>query len=788
MARQIGDAMSDNTKLDWFPEGPVLGNMDPYSYWFLRTGDAVFDFSKFRTDSETSAESKRFLALQTQNKPFTDTDLQKKITWKTFPTKHTTRYHAIALDHLENVETEFLPAYIFSDKRFMPFQDRIVASLEVSEDSGDADSNAENGGEESQTTRLLHIAPIDDVMMPPLGSVDMNMRLPYTPPTHTKPEQAIIYGVIDDGINLLHEKFQEPSGSSRIDFAWVQDSTAPKFGKSNVMFGREFKGREIESAIKNAANEEEALRHLGLVRHGTQYSSSLTKRFSHGTFVLDQAAGYLPNRELYESKNDDGTVSRKKNVTHPADRRLITVQLARRVSSETSGALYSLFVAAGLRYIFDRAKTVAQNLRNGQGRKIPLVINFSYGLSGGPHNGQHVIERLIDDLITEVDTDSDVGPLIVPMPAGNRFLQNGHASRQASVAQEVSLNMDWVTQPDDGSPNYLEIWVPQSAPGDNVELVIKGPRNSQINKTTFKLPILKNSPMSVGRSFNLSTDEGAPPFARVSVDRLDADMPMGTDCCMQCAENTGVDKTRILIALAPTKQFDESANCLPPGIWSVSATCKLEEGQWIEAWIPRDDTPPGFKSQARTSYLQKRNDDRTDQSTADRKQELGENVPPLEDNAGMSRYGTVSGIATSKSLIVVGGGRILEDNIPSVYSGASHGGIRAPDVMAPADRSRVFSGIVGASGRSGGSFPVNGTSAATPIVARCIGDHLEHNTYANSSEARTAVLEAISDESSRINLESPAANHLKSSSLRAWRGRNRVIKPHLLPQKDMPLT
>ncbi len=45
-----------------------------------------------------------------------------------------------------------------------------------------------------------------------------------------------------------------------------------------------------------------------------------------------------------------------------------------------------------LHYIFDRADRLAARLL-GDGSGFPLVINFSFGFTGGPHGGRDRLER-----------------------------------------------------------------------------------------------------------------------------------------------------------------------------------------------------------------------------------------------------------------------------------------------------------------------------------------------------------------------------------------------------------
>jgi len=459
---------------------------------------------------------------------------------------------------------------------------------------------------------------------------------------------------------------------------------------------------------------------------------------------------------------------------------LITVQIPRRASLETSGALYALFAASGLRYILDRARVVAKAIRkeaSGKGKapKIPLVINFSYGLAGGPHNGQHPIEHLIDDMMAEVDADPDVGPLVVPMPAGNRYALKGHAHRVAEDAGETTLALDWVTQPWDATANYLELWVPQTAAGNPLEVVVTPPPTSDLQPLSVALPVLGPNDPALGTAFEVQNGAGDV-LARVSMDQLDAKQ------LRPAPTGTSGNKVRVLIALRSTQPMEPKGAALAPGVWQVTATCALAQGERIEAWVQRDDTPPGFRRQARMSYLERRDDTPPVPGRATR-EALEEHNTPLDPDAGRSAHGTLSGIATGDSMIIVAGSRLNEDNMPALYSGAAHDGMRCPDLVMPADRSRVHAGVLGASGRSGGSYPVNGTSASAPIMARVCADYLAKTAKRPASAAaKAAILADTTTPLEAPDLDGPAARVLDDANLRALRGRIRTVKLSLLPR------
>jgi|GEM_PF-4238578 len=581
------------------------------------------------------------------------------------------------------------------------------------------------------------LAPLDDAMVP------CDLAEPSVGDLQSigiDPDKAVICGVIDDGINVAHERFVDDEGNPRVDFAWLQDGRldAESSNPSTVLFGREISAAQIKEARAHSDTEEKTLRTLGLVDPARSEATTLSKAFSHGTFVLDTLAGYpgdhtvkrIAGTGIAEMSNGDVEV-------HAKDRRIVAVQLNRRVTVESSGALYALFAILGLQYIVDRARRVAKEIRKPKGKRIPLVVNFSYGLAGGPHNGDHIFERFVEEMISKLDKDPDLGPLLVPMPVGNRYLLKGHAHVEAEQAGEHELKLNWITQPQDKSPNYLEVWIPKpekpkkkgAQAEQKVTLALKPPFGDEdaVLKETFDVGTL------TGQEDRELRDLDGNIVARVTFDVLDAS---NADPKSRSSDRKKYyPKLRILMALAPTRPIADDTASIPPGTWEVSVKAQLASGEFIEGWIQRDDSPPFFWREGRQSYLE----DQGWTLEQQHRDELTEFIEEHDANAGIARYGTLNGLATSESMIRVSGHR-LSDGLRAIYSGEPHEGMVDSDASAICDRSRVVSGLVGTGGRSGSSQIMNGTSASAPIVGRSIADFLSANGFSTSKKAKEAFL------------------------------------------------
>jgi hypothetical protein len=500
----------------------------------------------------------------------------------------------------------------------------------------------------------------------------------YDAPAGLDPASAVIIGCIDDGINIAHDRFrienEDGSFASRVDFAWIQDGEAVA-AKRKPAFGREWLRQEIEEAI-NASNgdEETVLKRLQLVDFTSPGSRSLARRLTHGTGVLDVATG---------TASGDGAAD-------AVNQRIVSVQLPALVTMETSGALLNLFLLAGLHYILERARLISKHVS--PAAPLPVIINFSFGIAGGPHDGRHFIERAFQALIEDHKDSKFGGDVHVVIPSGNLFLTRGHAAVTSSTSSSATVvQLPWRVQPDDHTSSYLEIWLPDSTTDpQDLEVSVQAPGQSQ--------PVNVLTGGNVSQPMILENPESGAAIARLSVDR-----PVEPG------------RWRVLLALAATASTDPSVVVAPSGVWQVTLSATIPQGQMVNAWIQRDNAPVGYTTPARQSWFDDAGYDRFDQA----------GDWQLEDNASpVRRFGTLNGIATAEHLVVIGAYQLRDGN-QSLYSSAADGEtMRTPDASAIADTSRHLPGILAAGARSGSTFALSGTSVATPHAARWIAGEI----------------------------------------------------------------
>lgn len=529
------------------------------------------------------------------------------------------------------------------------------------------------------------------------------------PPEHELHQDAVtgemtITAVIDTALNLANARFRTPDAHgalcrSRIDFAWLQD--APSATNGSLYFGAERTRSDIEAVLARLADDDQsAMQDLGVTSEGYRDFDAARQAVSHGTHVLDRAAGEDPTHAKINS-------------------RIIAVQIPNLATADTSGsALYPLALSA-FEYVFSRALAISI----AAGRAVPLAVNFSYGLGAGPHDGGHPIEgairlllrRYLAALDAALGLNGETDPIVaeVVLPSGNLRLSQAHAVFEAA-APDVTAELNWNLQPDDQSSNYLEVW---ALDGADLASLSMTPPGAQTPVTT--------GAMAEGDERELVCDGAV--IGRL---RLDTPYQVRSGSCRTL---------RLFIALAGTESDESAALCIP-GVWQVRATFSgLSEGARVHAWLQRDDQALGYVTGARPSYL----DDAAYE--ADRLTELGElRLHDVKTPATpIRRAANINGIATrgkdepdsiERRIHIVGGKFECfdadlrpRDNVAPYSGDGEHNGPEAyecrvieVDRLKSSDRSELRRGMLAAGTVSGSEVALAGTSVAAPAHARCL--------------------------------------------------------------------
>ncbi|WP_223424936.1 S8/S53 family peptidase [Tateyamaria pelophila] len=501
-----------------------------------------------------------------------------------------------------------------------------------------------------------------------LGSPDTTQPdVPMSAPT------AII-GIIDHGINIFHHRFRRGATGSRILSAWMQGARRLEDGR--IRFGREWTQAEIEAAQDAAGSDEDALlRQIGVDFAQPGYRP-LGFRSSHGTHVLDLAAGLDP------------TDAAGSNFP------IIAVTLPPEVTRETSGSMLAVPFALGLEYIADRAR----RFMTFHGITVPVYVNFSFGLSGGPRAGLHRLEQTISRVCAN-HTDESGGALTVVTAAGNNNLARGHA---AAPPDADGIDLRWQLQPGDPSANFLEI---------RLEM----PDASDDEPSAFSLTL---------------TPPGSTPLPGLELTGA-ADRDQATVQFLQRhGANIGQvsiwqnpnNITVITLAIDATDPGADNRTVAPAGEWQVSLTSNSTTPSRIDAWILRDDVPGGFRDTGRQSYF-------IDPAYAERDlRGFVQAEDPPDGTGQIRRAGTLNAIATGVSdatleapddaVCWVVGGYTSPVQAASYSATALDALGEKTNISARSDCSPVRFGVKAAGTRSGTRVSISGTSVAAPQVVR----------------------------------------------------------------------
>lgn len=493
-------------------------------------------------------------------------------------------------------------------------------------------------------------------------------------------EGTVTVAVIDDGIAFANDVFRKGLTETRLNAMFIQDANGPK----GIGTGRKLKTKEINQLLvkhtrAGLLDEDAFYTDAGSIDYASAYFSTTMFRRSHGTHVMSLAAGY----DMCEGQEK---------------RPIIAVQLPSQVSEDTTGSNLAPSLRSAIRYILRRARRI--RVGGPDGPVAPLVVNFSYGNFAGPHDGTGIIARIIDSELVSTP-QMQVRALL---PAANSNLGRVHAVVGFdAVPQADAVTLDLVVQPDDMTRNFVQMWMPWSATSPAPDFVtVKvtppfGPQSMEVTATPGSRQVLCNSAGDVVAELSYAFD------------------PMPTD------------RGFIELAVNPTTSNDPAIHTAPAGRWKIC----VEKGtlcsdEVVEVRIKRDETLPGYRNGARQAYFDNPCYVRFTKEGAPLA------VDPAGSDCPVRRAGTLSGFACGTVPIVVGG--LTQSNGQlAVYSsagpiskarGAETANRAGPDATARSDDSLVMYGVLGAGARSGSMVRMNGTSVATPLVARMVAQGL----------------------------------------------------------------
>jgi len=479
----------------------------------------------------------------------------------------------------------------------------------------------------------------------------------------------VVVAIIDQGIAFANARFFT-AGASRIEYLWQQNvlGTVMPAPALSMPFtpGFELDRVAIQNAIAAAnavgAGEDWVYQNFGGLTFGVDGYKPLARRRTHGTHVLDLAAGGINSGQ------------------HP----IIAVDMPEDAVGDPAGSTLSVQAAWGLVYILDRAALLRR-----PDETLPVVANLSYGPHEGPHDGTALLEDFMDR-IWQMANGSNT-PLEIVLAAGNSRQTRTHAAFDLPPARRTNLR--WRLQPGSLSASLMEIWLPQVS-GLNVMVTLTPPN------TSAALPPVSVSPAQLTDAFTPGGNEV------YSARYVPAAAPAVADSIVLSIARTAPD---------PAGAWGDAV--APSGVWRVTLSSATAV-QGIRSWIRRSDTLSGRRARGRQSYF-----DDPRYTRFGRTPSRPRDFDPAGATSYVRRVQTLSGIATGQTTRVIGGYR-NSDFYPAFYS--SHGtrtlgGVpTGPDWLACCDESAVLPGVHGAGTRTGSVVAMNGTSVAAPQATRWI--------------------------------------------------------------------
>ncbi len=502
----------------------------------------------------------------------------------------------------------------------------------------------------------------------PNGSVDEAAGNHASSPVSSFNFDGPVMGVIDVGIPILRESLG--IRANRPAALWVQ-SGAIEGGvcAKDTAYGREISnlaGHPTDPAFFPAAQavRDASAEEAFYINHRFQ---RLVRRASHGSAITDIVAGAADLGDwtaAYAEKTPRAAAASDVAAKAP----LLAVDLPTQIVRYTSRAAMSAYILDALAWMLVRA-----------GPKAQLFVNISLGTITGASKGQSILERAMDEWIA-----ARKGRLSLVVPAGNARTSQCHASipRGAMGIYVACLQV----LPDDATPNFVEISIPQGVEG--VSISVKQP-NGVLSSWVSPGEIL-----SLDNTFHIAYP--APSTVKGQ-------------------------STTALIMIGATDRGDA-----PAGDWIIQVRMETPLTKAIDLWVERDEghfLQPGPARQSKfidpdPSHLGGL-ERQAQAAGALTSRAPGGKTKPL--SVVISTEGTRSSITPKNAIIV--GAMVASSGRRATYSGE---GRNPADVTLYAwgDESPSLRGLRVAGTRSGDSLRLAGTSLAAPFVTRNLANKL----------------------------------------------------------------
>lgn len=476
---------------------------------------------------------------------------------------------------------------------------------------------------------------------------------------------AVLVLVIDDLIAPLNRRFLNSTrDETRFLYLWQQDrrvaAGGPIPGPPPVPIGQEYFHSDLNAALKAAPSEQQAYRDLKLIEDGR---TRLQRGDSHGAAVANIVAGAEPGSKL-QFVEDDGAITEGRSAD---DLHFLGVNLHHAVVHDASGTFMQALASAAVLHLIK----IVGVLEKKAGRRLPVVLNFSFGLTSGAPSEKRPLPLLME-LFAQIRKSFGAETYML-QPAGNHR-QSRLLGRLERVGPREAKNFDLRATPVSGSSVQFQV---------ETESPKVGKLDLKLTTPDGKHAI--SAPARVGY-LGLLRDSKNRPVAAI----------YRTDEGFYCT-------------IAPTRE-DASAffHAAPAGYWRVDLTA-TDVVETVRVQLRRGDTPGRRRLAGQMSAL------------------CDPTYFPFDPGGGfgdgdgefIKRLGTINSLVGPPSGYVVGSLSSLRHKKTSAYSGrpASPGATGTfAEIMVDAYRS--LPGIKTTGTYSNVTERLGGTSAASARQAR----------------------------------------------------------------------
>lgn len=374
-----------------------------------------------------------------------------------------------------------------------------------------------------------------------------------------------ILGIIDIGCAFAHPRLARPGRGpwrTRVSHLWdmgrevVEADTALWQPCEAFAYGRESDAVRLDALIAGAVAMhghrgppgDAAVERSCYESAGLPELLSARKRWSHGTMVMDFAAGADPKQRAGDAASQA---------------EIVFVQLPPEAVEDLSGGWLTAHVIDALLYILAKAA----------GR--PAVINLSFGAYAGSHDGESLLEAALDAIADEF------GAVLV-LSAGNARGHGLHAS--ATIEPGESKSLKWVLPRDDPTQSFLELWYEQKGTS-------AGPPSVAVSLQHGDLAPMAPLAGAGAAWFAFDHASQRPVAALLHVPRTTAGGPDGL----------------VLVSLGPTDRETPLPNWepvrAPSGYWTLTVCNQGAGALTVHAWVERDDPDLAARSEFAQSRL-----------------------------------------------------------------------------------------------------------------------------------------------------------------------------------------